>query len=303
MQPPDSPDHVLIPKRHSKDLVVTITSWETTDAQWEASVNNRHDLSYERYKKFKSLINKILVDEVRPTYIVLPECSVPARWAHSAAQKLAQKGISFICGLEYEHSKDKITKKPKMVSDAFLSLTTNWPGYSASVWIKQQKILPAHNEAKLIKAAGGPPLSGANDLDSARAIYVHGDFFFGVLLCSDLTSLENRIHYQGHIDALFVLEWNPDTETFGSLVESTALDLHSYVIQVNNRTYGDSRIRVPRKIDYERDLIRIKGGTNDFFVSAKIDYRALRKYQSATRPPGKPFKPWPIGYKKSPMRK
>ncbi len=110
-------------------------------------------------------------------------------------------------------------------------------------------------------------------------VYNHGGYYFGVLICSDMTNIENRSHFQGNVDSLFVLEWNPDVDTFSFLVEGAAHDIHTFVVQVNNRAYGDSRIRAPFKEAHRRDSIRIKGGIGDFYVIGDINYIALRKFQ------------------------
>jgi hypothetical protein len=114
-----------------------------------------------------------------------------------------------------------------------------------------------------------------------------------------LTDIENRQRFQGKVDALFIPEWNRDIESFSALVESAALDVHAYVAQANNRRYGDSRMRAPMKAHYLRDLIRVKGGLNDYFVVGEIDYMLLRRFQSHAVPPtgdDEIFKPFPIGF-------
>ena len=98
-------------------------------------------------------------------------------------------------------------------------------------------------------------------------------------------------------------EWNKDTETFNALVESASLDIHAYIIQCNDRQYGDSRIRAPYKDSWKRDVLRIKGGTHDYCVTGNIDIQALRQFQSSHRSPEKPFKPVPDGFKIDPSRK
>jgi hypothetical protein len=107
---------------------------------------------------------------------------------------------------------------------------------------------------------------------------------------------------RGEVDALFVLEWNPDTKTFASLVESAANDLHAFVIQANNRTYGDSRIRSPASQEYARDLVQVKGGVSDYYVLGEIDYEQLRAEQRRKNRKAI-FKPKPIGYTMSKYRK
>lgn len=103
-----------------------------------------------------------------------------------------------------------------------------------------------------------------------------------------------------------VLSWNRDLDTFGSLIESTALDVHAYTILVNNRKYGDSRVRSPAKESFLRDIARLRGGDNDFVVAATLDISALRAFQSrAKRWPEEDdkFKPVPEGFKLLPNRK
>jgi hypothetical protein len=112
-----------------------------------------------------------------------------------------------------------------------------------------------------------------------------------------LTNITYRAALRGNIDALFVPQWNQDTETFNPLVESAALDIHAYIIQCNDRQYGDSRIRAPYKDAWRRDLVRIKGGKNDYFVIGEIDISALRAFQSSHRSPSGPYKPVPDGFK------
>ena len=132
-------------------------------------------------------------------------------------------------------------------------------------------------------------------------LYVHRGYCFSVLICSDLTTIGHRSALCGELDTLYVLEWNSDVKTFSSLVEATALDLHTFVVQVNNRLYGDSRIRVPAKEDYLRDVVQVKGGISDYYVLGQIDYQALRQEQR--RKIAKIFKPTPIGFTMSERRR
>ena len=97
-----------------------------------------------------------------------------------------------------------------------------------------------------------------------------------------------------------VLSWNQDLETFSALVESASLDVHAYVALVNNRRFGDSRVRVPEKINHKRDVCRLRGGENEHVVVVNLDTKKLREFQSrANRWPDEndPFKPVPEGFK------
>ena len=97
-----------------------------------------------------------------------------------------------------------------------------------------------------------------------------------------------------------VLIWNRDLETFASLIESAALDVHAYTILVNNRKYGDSRVRSPAKESFLRGIARLRGGDNDFIVAATLDIGALRAFQSRVKcwpEEDDKFTPVPEGFK------
>ncbi|ASL42172.1 hypothetical protein bAD24_I01690 [Burkholderia sp. AD24] len=288
------------PDRAKPSIRVAVASRETTNAQWHAAAIGKHDRSVDRYEIFNALINRILREAKRPDYIVMPELSVPLRWALRAARKLATNGVSFIAGVEYH--KDRTTQQVR--NDCLVSLTTKWPGYLSSVVVLQPKFVPAHAERaglqKILRTRNG--FYEPKGVESLPTVFRHRNFFFSILVCSDLTNISHRHVLRGKIDALFALEWNQDTKTFASLVEATASDLHLYVVQSNNRLYGDSRIRSPAHHDYARDVVQVKGGISDYYVLGDIEHVLLRKEQR--RKSAKPmFKPVPIGYKMSPARK
>jgi hypothetical protein len=102
------------------------------------------------------------------------------------------------------------------------------------------------------------------------------------------------------------LSWNQDLDTFSALVEAAALDVHAYIVLVNNRSYGDSRVRSPSKESFLRDLARVRGGENDFCVTVRLDLRKLREFQSRAKrwtEKSDPFKPLPEGFKLHPARR
>ena len=93
---------------------------------------------------------------------------------------------------------------------------------------------------------------------------------------------------------------------FSSLIEAAAYDVHAYIIQCNNRKFGDTRIRIPAKKHFERDIVKIKGGEDDYFVIGEIDIKRLRQFQSFTISPtgeNAAFKPVPAGFSIASYRK
>lgn len=298
----------LTPPRKQPKIRIALTNIETTKEQWEKAANGSPDRTLERYQNLNELLNTILKDKQQPNYVVFPELSIPRKWAFSMALKLARNSISMIAGLEYY---PHITDKSKLHNDSMVSLVTRWPGYLSNVVLFQPKLKPSHGERKGLKKISKEqfePDGGTKNFP----IFAHGDFYFGVLICSDLTNMKNRLHFQGNVDGLFVLEWNRDVKTFSFLVESAAHDVHTNVIQVNNRAYGDSRIRSPKEKDYERDNVRVKGGVSDYYVIGEIEFDKLRQFQTEhlatdgdikNSELNKTYKPLPIDFKMSSIRK
>lgn len=301
--------YLKIPTYNKETIKVALTNVETTADQWNGALIQRPDRSLVRYKNFCQLINKTIRSSSKADYLLFPELSVPRRWAIGAAEKLAKQGTSFICGVEY-YFQNKV--KSTLRNDCLVSLCTYWPGYKSNIIYMQPKVLPAHFE-NIAFAEKKKKLYKPKNTKEALPIYQHGDYFFGVLICSDLTTPSNRAKYEGNVDTLFVLEWNKDVKTFSFLIEGAAHDIHTFVVQVNNRKYGDSRIRAPYKKEFLRDSVRVKGGVEDYYVIGEINYLDLRKFQirQATSIPSKSnrneidalFKPLPIGFKMSNLRK
>lgn len=292
-------EYFAVPGGKQGDALVAVTSFSVTDRQWELAAVNRSDRSFTRYMNLNRIVNRILQEHPRPNYIIFPELSIPMVWSLRIARKLAANGVSLLAGVEYH--RDKQTRKLR--NDALVSLTTHWPGYRSHIVFLQSKFAPAHEELKQLrrKLKKVDPLFIPTGRSAQPVVYVHGRHCFSLLICSDLTDVTHRNALRGHIDTLFVLEWNRDTKSFSSLVESAALDLHAYIAQVNNRRFGDSRVRSPADKDYYRDLVQVKGGESDFYVIGLIDFHSLRKEQRAKLPSS--FKPTPIGYQMSELRK
>lgn len=295
---------ISIPNESELVVRLAVPSYETTENQWLAAVKGVPDHSLPRYLALRRLVNQIMASTGNVDYVVFPELSLPYWWALDIAARLARNGTSFIAGIE--HHGHGVEYR----NDVLVSLVTNYYGRRSNVCFIQPKMALSHDEAESVKAAG-KKFDPAQNADERRPVYVHGDVAFGVLICSDLTTIQNRAHFQGAVDALFVVEWNKDTETFGFLVESASHDLHAAIVQVNNRAYGDSRVRMPFAEGYRRDVVKVKGGTSDFFVCCSLDVAELRRFQSkpsrvskpVPRKKGEPFKPMPIGYVMSEFRK
>jgi hypothetical protein len=271
-------------------VAIAVASWETREKSWVSAATKVPDLSVERYGRLNQMLDELISRPHGARYVVLPELALPARWFIRIARKLMERDISLIAGVEYLHG-----GKSRVRQQVWASLVHTGFGFPSIVVCRQDKQRPALHEEQELQRIAGLSLKPEKTW-SVPQIIQHGDFRFTSLVCSELTNIDYRAALRGKIDALFVPEWNKDTETFNSLVESAALDIHAFIVQCNNRKYGDSRIRAPYKESWERDLLRVKGGISDYIVIGQIDVDALRRFQSSHQSPSMPFKPVPDGF-------
>lgn len=276
---------------------IAVSCWKTNYDSWVASVTRNHDPDINRYQRLTKLVNSVISQPKDARYFILPELALPAQWFMRFAHKLRGRGISFIAGIEYLHA-----TKSRVRNQVWAALIHDGIGFPSLMIYRQDKQRPALHEEQELKRLAGRELK-PEKIWKVPPVIQHGDFRFAMLVCSELTNISYRAALCGKVDALFVPEWNQDTETFNALVESAALDIHAYIIQCNDRQYGDSRIRAPYKDSWLRDLLRVKGGVDDYCVTGEIDVIALRRFQSSYRSKAGPFKPVPDGFSMAYERK
>lgn len=295
----DHPPPVIV-KRSAPDRAVRLglTSFEVTDTSWDRGAAGVPDLSPQRYWQLARIVNIAIGTTPRPDYLLLPELSVPEHWINTIAGRLRASGISLIAGLDYKHH-----PHGRVDSSAVLVLTDDRLGYASSIQVRQRKALPAPGEEEQLYASHG--LSWAEGPDRKR-VYQHNGLHFGILVCSELQNIQYRADFQGQVDCLITLSWNKDLESFSALIDAAALDVHAYMALVNNRRYGDSRLRRPAKRSFDRDVCRVRGGLNDQLVVVEIEPTRLRRQQSRQKRWSRStdsYKPTPEGFSISPTRK
>lgn len=276
---------------------IAVSSWKTRLDSWVAAVTRSPDPDTDRYARLNRLLDGVIAQPQHSRYLIMPELALPAHWFIRIARKLQGRGISLITGIEYLHA-----SKSRVRNQVWAALSHDGLGFPSIMIYRQDKQRPALHEEQELQRLGGLEMK-PDKAWKAPPILQHGDFRFAMLVCSELTNISYRAALRGKVDALFVPEWNQDTETFNALVESAALDMHAYIIQSNDRQYGDSRIRAPFKDSWKRDVLRVKGGVTDYCVIGDIDVQALRQFQSSFCSPDKPFKPVPDGFEISHDRK
>lgn len=290
---------VRIPREssvHSEDKKIAVTSIFTDPNQITRSIAGKTSLDYKVYRSFAKLIDQIVSPtpaRSKPDYVLFPELIMPAPWFEWFGNHLATKhGIGLISGITYLKG-----QSPDQVhNQIWASLPTSIIGYPIAAVYRQDKQQPAHGEEQNLRSYRPAKILKPHVKWSKPPVIWHGDFAFALLICSELTNIAHRTSLRGKIDALFIAEKNRDLNTFESLVDSAALDIHAYIAQSNSREFGDSRIRAPKKESHERDVARVRGGMNDHFVVGKIEVRKLREFQT-WHYKGTDFKPLPDGFR------
>lgn len=119
--------------------------------------------------------------------------------------------------------------------------------------------------------------------DKHTPVYIHSGFCFGILVCSGSQNILYCHKFQSNVDCMMVLSWNQDLETFSALVESASLEVNAHIALVNNRKYGDSRVRSLAKEAFRRDMCRLHGGQNEHVVVVELDIGNLRAFHFQSR--------------------
>ncbi len=278
---------------------VALTSHLVSDESWSCAAAGRPNLNAARYTALVKLANSILTSSTRPDYVLFPELSIPRRWLPSLARRLRSANISLIAGVEYVRVESGSSAKSHVLNEAYMFLMDDRAGYREQCVVKQRKGYPAHHEREELRHKFGVELAPFDESICEKRVVKHFGHNFSLLICSELTDIRLREMIRGKVDSLFILSWNQDLESFAALVDSAALDVHCFVSLVNNRRFGDSRVRAPYKKQWRRDLVRVKGGLEDYFVTTALDLKELRQFQSHAEPPlgeSAGFKPFPEGF-------
>ena len=272
---------------------VAIVSLRTEEH--EALTAFRRSSKYRPLRRLNSIIkivNSILKQEESVKYILFHELSIPHKWFIPIARRCANSGVSLIAGVDYVRD-----SAGKCCNQVWMSLAMkNEHGFPSVYFNVEDKEVLAYDEQNLLKKHKIKP----SEMPKRKhGIIEHGNFVFSTLICSEITDIRNRARLRGLIDALFILAWNQDHSSFSPIIESSALDLHAYVVQCNNNKYGDSRVRVPGKAPWNRDVVRIRGGEAPYYVTVTLEVDKLRSFQTAFIEPKKDdvFKPLPQGFK------
>lgn len=227
------------------------------------------NLSFERKRALYKILNTAVEEKVQ--YIIFPEFYLPYLWLDDLMKFAKQNNLTIISGLQYLTYGRHAYNITVVVSGS-----RSRRGFKNSVLVYREKNYYAPEE-KVLLAKKGYDCEDVN-----RPFYnilKKGRVNLSTMLCYEFTDIYSRSALKSRINFLFVPQMNPDTRYFSSIVEATARDLYTFVIQANTSKYGDSRITAPAKTDF-REIVQVKGGINDAVLVGKINIKEFEECKS-----------------------
>lgn len=226
-------------------------------------------MTVEKKQKLYKVLNTVKEEGVN--YIIFPEFYMPALWLSDIGKFIKQYGITVITGLQY-------IACGKMAYNfvCVIKSTCGKTHFKNIIPFFREKNYYAPEERMDLAALGYI----CKNPDKAIYYLINNEFEqFSTILCFEFTDIASRCIMKGKLDFLCVPQLNRDTNYFSSIVESTARDLHTLVVQANTSKYGDSRITGPYKTDF-KDILKIKGGENEILIVGQLDLKRMKRFRT-----------------------
>lgn len=243
----------------------------------EGSFMRVPNVSRQRMKELSELLNDVVkhgtrYPEQRVDLLVLPEVSVPHRWATFITRWAKDHQVGVICGLEH-----RVDDQNRAWNELLAALP--FRGENGSKECAPIRRLKKHySPGEEFQLTNNNLLIPKLPTKSRYQLFQWKGASFAVYNCYELASVEDRCLFKGMVDFVVCSEFNKDVNYFSNIVESAARDLHCYVIQVNSAQFGDSRVVSPSRTETLNPL-RIKGGDNQTFLTMLLPLQRLRSHQ------------------------
>ncbi len=202
-------------------------------------------------------------------FLVFPEYYMPLQWIGDVLYYVRNTGITVIAGLQY------MTCGSKAYNNVAVFAPVSTGRYRSAILMVREKNDYAPLERKAVA------LERYECQNQEKPVYQmirNNGINYGLFLCYEFTDVIARGLYKNKVDMLFSPEYNRDTTYFSSILESTARDLHVFIVQANTSIYGDSRIIGPFERNY-RNLVQIKGGDDDDLIIGTLEIGKVKEYQ------------------------
>lgn len=270
-------------------LRIGIASVQVHEKNIKDSWAGRSNKNIERMDELIVIINEAIKQNVN--MLVMPECYVPYSWTGHIIEAARKHNMAMIFGIEH------IVQNKIAYNYLMTVLPAIVDGYNNCIVKMRLKNFysPAEIEGIQSYHLNLPLLEEGFDQGMHQRefdLFSWNGVNFAPYNCFELTHINDRALFKSEIDLLIACEDNKDTGYFANIIDSLALDLHCYCVQVNASQYGDSKIAQPKE-SFKKNILSIKGGNNPFLVVGEIDIKSLRDFQICGRGS---FKPLPPGF-------
>lgn len=272
---------------------VAVANIQMDISNFDQAVMRKPNRSYRRYQQIAELVNTAVREKA--DMLVMPEACTPKEWLPTLARTCEKNHLAVVTGVEHIIEDNCVYNLTAVI----LPYEEKWTGQWHSVILYHSKNHFAPEEKRMIESLHLRAMEGIESseakCDAKYELYSWNGFWFTVYCCFELTSIRDRSIFQSYIDAVIAVEWNHDVNYYSNIIESLSRDIHCYCIQTNTSKYGDSRITKPSKTE-NKDILRIKGGSNATAHVGTIDLEQLREFQMKAysgQKEDKTFKPTP----------
>lgn len=193
--------------------------------------------------------------------IIFPEISIPFSNAFDIINLSKSYNISIICGLTH-YINNNCVKNLTLINDSKLKISI----------VKEKNYFVPKEEYELINSF----LKPIKPLNPYYIVINNSLYTYSTMTCFEATSIKDRAFLTDRIEMLFMPVLNADTNYFSNIIGSFSRDASCFIAQANVSIYGDSRITAPYK-SIEMDLVKLKGGVNNYFVVGEVDFSDLTK--------------------------
>ena len=197
--------------------------------------------------------------ERRPDIVLLPELSVPLGFVTKLKRSAEKLESIVIAGLDFEIDKSK--PQPTVSNNAVIIVPKKINGRKIAARTEVRRVgktYPAGFEKDYLDSVKP---AGVDFLPDPTVWVFDGDQLgkFAITVCYDFMDLDRIAMYRNRIQTLFVLAYNPDTNSFDHMAEALSRMLFCNVVVCNCGKFGGSLAVSPFRESYKRTVYRHSG--------------------------------------------
>ncbi len=221
---------------------------------------------------FESILsekNQKSEEQTSAKFLVFPEYYLPIEWLNILIRFSRKAGICIVSGLR----PIRIGKKVFNLQVVVTPFKDVYGHKESMVFIREK-----NNYAPLDKQIiYNSRCVCQNPIKPVYFLFDNGKIKYAPFICYELTDVNARAIFKNRTDIVIASEFNEDIYYFSNIVESSARDLCSYIVQVNSSNYGDTRIVAPYRDKY-KEIATITGGVKDSIHIGIVKMKRFKEY-------------------------